>query len=204
MSDAVQAALQNAISNVVDDFQTDGERFWEERDIHWSLFHYLKQEPTCGEDYPTQLIRAEFPTLKRFGSTKPTRGHYDLVILDANTYFSPEIQAMRAQDSWGEFLSKIEIAIAIEIKLWLTRSAAENMANRVIWDIRKLTEKPNKVHNAYFLNFVQLDFEFDRMKKFYEQLRDYLSAQKSKIPLLKILCVPSTNSVQPDPRRNWL
>jgi len=194
-------AVENAISHVVADFQHAPERFWNERDIHWSLFHYVKRERGIKEAYPTQLIRAEFPTLKVFDGNKPARGHYDLVILDAESYFKPEVQNMKRQAPWEKYLKLVQITVAIEVKLWLNRLRSENMANRANWDIKKLTDKPNNVQNAYFLNFVQLDFKSDYMNKYYHELREYLTTKKQ--PGLSILCVPSDPQVQ-SKSNNWL
>jgi len=196
--------VKNAISHVIADFQNYPNRFWNERDIHWSLFYYIKHEQACNEAYPTQLIRAEFPTLKVFPGNKPARGHYDLVILDAASYFKPEVQNMKAQAPWGKYLELLQITVAIEVKLWLNRLRPENMADRVDWDVTKLTDKPNNVQNAYFLNFVQLNFESEYMRDYYNRLREYLSNQKKKWPDLNILCVPSDRQVQPTPKENWL
>lgn len=194
-------AVEEAISWVVADFQNNRERFWNERDIHWSLFYYLKHQRVSEEAYPTELIRAEFPTRKVFPGKNPARGHYDLVILDADSYFKPEVQNMKAQASWQPFLDLVEIAVAIEVKLWLNRLRPENMAKRVDWDITKLTDKPISVRNAYFLNFVQLNFKSDYMLRYYQELRDYLTTKKQ--PGLSILCIPSDPKIQSVPD-NWL
>jgi len=193
--------VERAVSQVVSDFQKYPERFWNERDIHWSLFYYLKHQRVSKEAYPTELIRAEFPTRKVFPGKKPARGHYDLVILDAESYYKPEVQNMKAQTSWKEFLEVVEIAVAIEVKLWLNRLSPENMADRVDWDIIKLTDKPNNVQNAYFLNFVQLNFRSDYMMRYYQELRDYLTTKKR--PGLSILCIPSDPKIQ-SVSANWL
>ena len=89
--------LENAISYLVYDFQKYPDRFWNERDIHWSLFYYLKQQQIVNEAYPTELIRAEFPTLKVFPGNKPARGHYDFVIINAKSASRPEVKNMKAQ-----------------------------------------------------------------------------------------------------------
>jgi len=193
--------VERAISQVVADFQNNPKRFWNERDIHWSLFHYLKHQRVSEEAYPTELIRAEFPTRKVFPGEKPARGHYDLVILDAESYSKPEVKNMKAQASWKEYLELVQIAVATEVKLWLNRLSPENMANRVDWDITKLTDKPNNVQNAYFLNFVQLNFKSDYMMQYYQELRDYLTTKKQ--PGLSILCIPSDPEVQ-SASNNWL
>ena len=199
----LSTVIEKVISQVVADFQNNAERFWNERDIHWSLFHYIKQEEAIKESYPTELIRAEFPTRKVFPSEKPARGYYDLVILDAESYFSPEVQIMNAQTPWKEYLELIQIDVAIEIKLWLNRLNPVNMANRADWDIQKLTNTPNNIGNAYFLNFIQLNFKSEYMRKYYHQLREYLSNQKGKYPSLNILCVPSDTNTQSQ-SDNWL
>ena len=200
-SNQVTSLVEKAVSQVVADFQNDPERFWNEREIHWSIFYYLKHQRVSEEAYPTELVRAEFPTRKVFPGKKPARGHYDLVILDAESYYKPEVQNMKAQAPWQEFLELVEIAVAIEVKLWLNRLRPENMAERVDWDIRKLTEKPNNVQNAYFLNFVQLNFKSDYMMQYYRELRDYLTTKKQ--PGLSILCTPSQPRVQ-SASDNWL
>ncbi|MFC2016980.1 hypothetical protein ACFLUD_01030 [Chloroflexota bacterium] len=196
-------AVNKAIDSVISDFQSNPDRFWNERDIHWSLFHYIKQEKTIQEAYPTQLIRAEFPTLKVFPSSKPARGHYDLVILDTESYFNPDVQNMGAQAPWQGYLDLIQISIAIEMKLWLNRLQPEAMKERADWDIQKLTDTPNKIQNAYSLNFVQLDFQRDHNKTYYKQLREYLAKQKKNWPNLNILCVPSNPQVQNN-KINWI
>ena len=191
-------SLKNAIYRVVTDFQANPERFWNERDIHWSLFHYIKQEKAIKEAYPTELIRAEFPTLNVF---EGARGHYDLVKINEESPNKPEIQSMKAQASWKDYLPLIELDVAIEIKLWLNRLQTKAMMKRADWDIQKLTEEPHKVKVAYFLNFVQLDFKREHNKIYYQQLREYLSTRKH--PSLSILCVPSDNKLQND-TDNWL
>jgi len=203
-SSSLRSALEKAISRVVSDFQNNPERFWNERDIHWSLFYYIKHKQVGNEAYPTQLIRAEFPTLKVFPGKKPARGHYDLVLLDAKSYFKPEVQNMKANAPWQKYLELVKIDIAIEIKLWLSRLRLESMAERADWDIQKLTDTPNNIENAYFLNFVQLDFKSKYMKDYYQQLREYLSNHKRKSQALNILCVPSDIQIQLDSKYNWL
>ena len=195
--------VEAAIAHLVYDFQANPERFWNERDIHWSLFYYLKQESVCGEAYPTELIRAESPTLKVFPGEKPARGHYDLVILNAESYFQPEVQNMKVQAPWQEYLELVQIDVAIEVKLWLSK-VRKNMESRVNWDIEKLTEKPHNIENAYFLNFVQLDFKSDYMSEYYHILRDYLIKQKKEKPQLNILCIPSDTKLQPVLNDYWL
>jgi hypothetical protein len=81
---------------------------------------------------------------------------------------------MKAQAPWKEFLELVEIAVAIEVKLWLNRLSPENMAKRVDWDITKLTDKPNNIQNAYFLNFVQLDFNSEDKSKYMRAYYDML------------------------------
>jgi hypothetical protein len=203
MVNPICSKLERAISQVVTDFQTYTTRFWEERDIHWSLFYYLK---TLGieEAYPSQLIRAEFPTRRTFGK-RPARGHYDLTILNLASYSLPEVQRMKPQTLWQEYLDLVRIDAAIEIKLWQNRLNDDDMMERINWDVQKLTEELNNVDNAYFLNFVQMDFnsKYDLYKDYYIRLRENLKSEK-KLPNLKILCVPSENRIQPDPAENWL
>lgn len=191
---------ERAIAKLVGDFQGYPDRFWNERDIHWSLFYYLKQEGVVQENYVTQLIRAELPTLKKFGVKNPARGHYDLAILDPQSYSDPTVQSMKPQDPWDEYLKLVKVLIAMEVKLWLARLPFQ----RADWDIKKLTEQPNNVLNAYFLNFVQLDFNRLHMQDYYRELREYLTHHKSQWPDLRILCVPSDSRFQPDPSKNWL
>jgi len=75
------------------------------------------------------------------------------------------------------------------------------MADRVDWDITKLTDKPNNVQNACFLNFVQLKLKTDYIMKYYQELRDYLTTKKQ--PALSILCIPSDPKIQ-SASANWL
>ena len=190
-------SVKKAIAQVIADFQANPERFWNERDIHWSLFHYIKLEKVIKEAYPTQLIRAEFPTFKVFSG----RGHYDLVIINKDSYTKSEAQNMKAQTPWEEYLALIELDVAIEIKIWQARLNDGEVHELIEWDIRKLTEKPHKVKKAYFLNFVLLDFKRDHNEIYYNKLREYLSKQTK--PGLNILCVPSDSQLQ-NKAANWL
>ncbi|MGA7677248.1 MAG: hypothetical protein WCA51_02600 [Dehalococcoidia bacterium] len=200
MRDQFVEATERAIAKLVTDFQHNSDRFWNERDMHWILFYYLKQEGTIQEAYSTQLIRAEFPTVKKFGEKNPARGHYDLVVLDPESYSSEAVQRMKAWDPWDEYLQLVKVVIAVEIKLWLARLPLE----RTDWDIQKLTETSNNVLNAYFLNFVQLNFGRQHTQDYYRDLREYLMRHKKRWPDLRILCVPSDAKIQPDPSNNWL
>lgn len=193
-------ATERAIAKLATDFQGYPDRFWNERDLHWSLFYYLKQEGVVQEAYVTQLIRAEFPTLKKFGEKSPARGHYDLAILDPQSHSKPTVQSMKAQEPWDEYLKLVEVKIAVEIKLWLARLPLE----RADWDIQKLTEPPNNILYPFFLNFVQLRFGRPYMQDYYRDLREYLMCHKRRWPDLRILCVPSETRIQPNPSNNWL
>ena len=41
--------IEKAIAEVAKNFQNNPDRFWNERDMHWSLFYYLKQAQVSGE-----------------------------------------------------------------------------------------------------------------------------------------------------------
>lgn len=229
---------ERAITKLVGDFQSYPDSFWNERDLHWSLFYCLKQEEAIQGDSVTRLIHAEFPTFTRYGknlldvflaifwTTKFARGHHDLVILDPESYNSPVMQRLKSEAPWGdfpkqmkvamakvpgkgpmvrnvleiEFLKLVKIAVAVEIKLWPARLKPD----RADWDIQKLTRQPTNILNAFFLNFVQLDFRRGRNREYYEKLRDYLTSRKRQWPNLRILCVPSDVRIQPKPARNWI
>lgn len=129
MKERLVDAAERAIGRLVTQFQGNPTRFWNERDIHWSLFHYLKEEGAIPESHVTQLIRAELPTLKE----SLARGHYDLVVLDPESYNSEAVQHMEADTPWDEFLRLVKIIIAVEIKLWLAKLPFE----RADWDIQE-------------------------------------------------------------------
>jgi len=202
MKEQFVRATERAVEKVIFDFQNNPNRYWNERDIHWNLFYYLKQEGVIQEKYVTELIRAEFPTLKKFGVGDSDRGHYDLVIIDSNSYRARRVQLMSAQSPWQPFLEDIELPIAVEIKLWLAKWS--DLEGRIEWDIRKLTEKPNNIVNAFFLNFVQLDFKRKDTQIYFEKLRDHLAGYKELLPKIRILCVPSDKSILRDSRQNWI
>jgi hypothetical protein len=188
---------EKAIDKLVDVFQKNPERYWNERDIHWILYYYIKKEEVIKEKYLTELIRAEFPTRQKFGVKIKARGHYDLVILDPVSFRSDAVQKFKAQDPWDDFLELVNVEIAVEIKLWLSRLPCK----RADWDIEKLTDTKDQVVHPYFLNFVQLNFNKTEMRNFYRDLREYLTP-RAQSPL-KILCVPSDKTIQPD-SKNWL
>jgi hypothetical protein len=196
-------AVEKAIAQLVADFQEQSTRFWNERDIHWYLFHHLKQDPVFMRDYGAELIRAEFPTRKVYTEEKePARGHYDLVILDPVSLTNPPASELMPWASWGKFLPLVEVMIAIEVKTWVDRTT--NISKKADWDIEKLTEAKNAVGHAYFLNFVQLDFKKKQMCDFYRDLRIYLTDRGKTYSNLRILCVPHNKEIQPDQRENWI
>ena len=192
-----------AIARLVADFQVQPTKFWNERDIHWYLFHHLKQDPVFLCDYGTELIRAEFPTRRVYTEdAKPARGHYDLVILDPTSVTSPPVSQLPPWASWEEYLPHVVVLVAIEIKAWVDRTT--NVPGKADWDIDKLTDPSNAVRQGYFLNFVQLDFSRQHMLDFYRDLREYLTEKARQWPKLRILCVPHVKGIQPDPGQDWI
>jgi hypothetical protein len=196
-------ATDRAIARLVADFQAQPPRFWDERDIHWYLFHYLKLDPVFLRDYGTEPIRAEFPTRRVYTEgAKPARGHYDLVILDPTSVTSPPVSQLPFWAPWEKCLPHMAMLVAIEMKTWVDRTT--NIPERANWDINKLTDPLNAVRQGYFLNFVQLDFSRKHMLNFYQDLREYLMEKARKWPKLRILCVPHDKGIQSDPRKNWI
>jgi hypothetical protein len=195
MEDSVTEAVETAINHLVADFQCHNNRFWNETDLHCSLFHYIRQEDIVQEDYPTQLIRAELPTVRRYDGQ---RGHYDLALLDRELWRRETLQVVKGRDPWVRYLDLVRVSVAVELRLWLSRLRPE----RVDLDIEKLTLPENGVRSAYLVNLVQLDFAQPAIRDYYRVLRAYLV--KKTQPGLKIVCVPSETAVQPDPCDNWL
>lgn len=195
-------AIERAIVRLVVDFQGQTSRFWNERDIHWYLFHHLKQDPVFQCDYGTEPIRAEFPTRAVHTEGKvAARGHYDLVILDPTPLTSSPVSELPPWASWENYLPLVDVLVAVEVKTWVERST--NIGEKVDWDIEKLTDTRNAVRHSYFLNFVQLDLSRQQMRDFYRDLRGYLT-KKAVSPILKILCVPHDKDIQLDPSENWV
>ena len=198
-------AINRASAHLVADFQGQTSRFWNERDMHWYLFHCLKQDPVFLHDYGTELIRAEFPTRAMYREEKqkaPGRGHYDLVVLDPTSLTSPPISELPPWASWEECLPYMRVVVAVEVKTWVDRTT--DIAKKVDWDIEKVTDPQNAVGHAYFLNFVQLDFGRKQMRDFYQDLRGYLMKKVGRWPRLRILCVPHDKEIQPDPSQDWI
>ena len=198
-------AIDRAIAHLVADFQGQTSRFWNERDMHWYLFHYLKQDPVFLRDYGTEIIRAEFPTRALYREEKQkasSRGHYDLVILDPTSLANPPIRELPPWASWEEYLPYVRVVVAVEVKTWVERT--KDIPSKVDWDIEKLTDPQNAVEHAYFLNFVQLDFSRKQMHDFYQNLRGYLMEQAMCRSRLRILCVPHDKEIQHHSRENWI
>jgi len=196
-------ATDRAIARLVADFQVQPTRFWNERDIHWYLFHHLKQDPVFLCDYGTELIRAEFPTRRVYTEdAKPARGHYDLVILDPTSVTSPPVSQLPPWASWEEYLPHVVVLVAIEVKTWVDRTT--NIPEKADRDIDKLTDPINAVRQGYFLNFVQMDFGRQQMLNFYRDLREYLREKARQWPKLRILCVPHVKRIHPDPGQDWI
>jgi hypothetical protein len=196
-------ATDRGIDRLITEFQIQSTRFWNERDIHWYLFHYLKQDPVFLHDYGTESIRAEFPTKRVYTEdTKPARGHYDLVILDPVSLTNLQVSTLLPWAQWDEFLPLVDVIVALEVKTWVDRTT--NISEKADWDIDKLTDPSNAVRHGYFLNFVQLDFHRQQMLGFYQNLRRYLTEKARKWPKLRIVCVPHDKGVQLDPEQNWV
>jgi len=198
-------AVERGIACLVADFQGQPKRFWNERDIHWYLFHHLKQDPVFLCDYGTEPIRAEFPTRRVYQETedaKPARGQYDLVILDPTSATSHPAGELPPWASWDKCLPHLVVLVATEVKTWVDRTT--DIPDKADWDIEKLTDAQNAVRHAYLLNFVQLDFSRRQMLDFYRDLREYLTEKARQWPKLRILCVPHDKGVQPDPEQNWI
>lgn len=185
--DQIVQAFELAVPEVVRDFQSASNRFWHEHDIHWSLFYYLRKQNAVREVYPTQLIRAEFPTLNEWDD----RGHYDMVVLAPESVTGERIRELSADAPWEECLGLMDIVLAVEVKLWrdqVTPARAKELVER---DIEKLTKQPNKVKRAYFLNFVQI--EPSRLEAgYYDRLQGWLTEAKGNHRSLKTLCVACT------------
>lgn len=178
-------ATDRAIARLVTDFQVQPTRFWNERDIHWYLFHHLKQDPLFLCNYGTELIRAEFPTRRVYiEDAKPARGHYDLVILDPTSVTSAPVNQLPPWATWEEYLPYVVVLVAIEVKTWVYRTT--NVPEKADWDIDKLTDLSNAVRQGYFLNFVQLDFSRRQMLDFYRDLREYLTEKAREWPKLRM------------------
>jgi len=198
-------AMDRAIAHLVADVQAQPAKFWNERDMHWYLFHYLKQDPVFLKDYGTEPIRAEFPTRATYrekGQKAFSRGHYDLVVLDPTSVTARVVRELPPWADWDVYLPHVQVVIAVEVKTWVNRST--DIGGRADWDIEKLTDPQNAVGNAYFLNFVQLDFRDQHMRDFYRGLREYLMQKATCHPGLRILCVPHDRNTQPDSSDNWI
>jgi len=196
-------AIERATTHLVADFQDQTSRFWNERDMHWYLFHDLKWDPVFQYDYGTELIRAEFPTRAVYKEgARTARGRYDLVVLDPISVTSPSVSGLPPWAPWEHYLPLVEVSAAVEVKTRVYRS--KNVGEKVDWDINKLTDPCNAVRHSYFLNFVQLDFSRKQMRDFYQDLREYLTEKAKHWPKLRILCVPHNKGVQPDPELDWI
>jgi hypothetical protein len=193
--------VEKAIESVIVEFQSDSNRYWNERDIHWSLFHYLKNQGIFQRK--TELIRAEFPTRVKYLERKnKARGHYDVVVLNPEILESSKMKEMPPWAEWEEYLPQIEISVAIEVKAWTDR--LKNYEELINWDLDKLTNVENAVECAYFLNFVQLDFSKSIMNNYYHTLRNCLMEKHEISSRVKILCVPHLKILAPNPASNWI
>jgi len=199
MDEQFLEATERAIDQVVSDFQSEPNRFWNERDVHWSLFYYLKQQEIFQRHYATELIRAEFPTLGKYGKEgKEARGHFDLVILDPALVAADAVHKLPPWAPWDDYLPLVKVLVALEVKTWVDRLRFD----RTKWDIQKLVDPVNQVEYRYFLNFVQLNWEKTEMKAYYQKLRRHLSTNIR--PKLKILCISNDIAVQPRKADNWI
>jgi hypothetical protein len=179
---AIEAAVESAIEKVVQDFQRDPNHVWNEVEILSLLFHYLQMEKDITQEYPSQLIRAEFPTTKVLKESGK-RSYYDLVVLDSGSYTS-----LKYKDAEAQAPRNIKIGAAVEIRLWSEGCSSEEITERINRDVDKLTEHENGVQYAYFINLVQLPYE-NVYREFYRDLRENLG--NINHANLKILCAPA-------------
>jgi hypothetical protein len=190
--------VEDSIRRTIAAFQAHPNRYWNERDLHWIFYHYLNTPQIIRTTTEAiDLIRAEFPTRERYDGD---RGHYDLVIVSPESFYSSAVSKLKPQATWKEFLALLEIFVAVEMKIWPERKSYKKL---IEWDIKKLTDPGNKVDHAYYLNFVQLDFSRSQMQNYYGELRDYLVDQKKQFAKVKIVCVASDSGLQND-SKNWL
>jgi len=201
MQEKIVKAVEKAIDQLMTTFQDNPKRGWNERDLHWLLFHYLRQQEIFIEKQAIKLIRAEFPTRMKYSDKRPARGHYDLAILNNESLEIPAVAKMEPWDPWDPFLDSVEILVAIELKLWTDRQK-KYLDQLIDWDVEKLTDKGNAIGRGYFLNFAQLNFDNSLMRDFYHDLRNNLI--KKQMLGLKILCVPHYAERQPDHSLDWI
>ncbi|MEW6033513.1 MAG: hypothetical protein AB1603_01505 [Chloroflexota bacterium] len=204
-----QPALLKAIDQVVADFQVGLKKSWNERDLHWCLFYHLKDNGDIREEYPTQLIRAEFPTWEYREKARRTRGHYDLVVLDRESVVGDKVKELDFDAEWDEWLPSVTILAAVEMKLWLSDPLSERSREAIKWDIDKLTpsegrESGAKVVSVYYLNFVQMDFNRSHAQRYLQDLERHLTEQKAEHPSLNILCVAGGPPIQRISTAHWL
>lgn len=185
---AIEAAVESAIEKMVQDFQLDPNHVWNKVEILSLLFHYLQMEKDITQEYPSQLIRAEFPTTKELKESGKS-SYYDLVVLDSESYTS-----LKYQDAEAQALRNIKIGAAVEIRLWLERCSSEEIAERINRDVQKLTEQPNNVEHSYFVNLVQMQFENPNLK-FYGELYEFL--RNIKHDKMRILFAPADPRFSP-------
>jgi hypothetical protein len=148
------------------------------------------------------LIRAEFPTRKKYEGRKPARGHYDLVVLDPVSYNDRRVVTMKPWEEWEPYLKLVDVLVAVEVKMWLQRWSDRNLREVLEWDVEKLTYKENGARHPYLLNFVQFDFSKPHLQDFYQKLRDRLAEIAEGNTELKILYVRSDVTLQAD--TNWI
>ncbi len=204
MEEQLVEAVEKAIDLLVVEFQGNPDRFFNERDMLWGLFHYLKQQDIFQSEYAKGTIRAEFPTRRKYPGKRPARGRYDLVVLHPDSLADPRVAKMKPWDEWDPYLEIVRVLVAVEVKMWLQRRSDPKMADILDWDIEKLTDSENAVNRPYLLNFIQVDFSRSHMQSFHLKLRKHLMGQAERWPQLKILYVPSDTTVQPKANENWI
>src|SRR4030042_3132479 len=107
MKESFVEAVEKAINQVVNLFQANPKGFWNERDLHWILFHYLNQQEIFQGKQATDLIRAEFPTRAIYKAEKTARGHYDLAILQPESLAIPNASGIAPGGRWGADLRSV-------------------------------------------------------------------------------------------------
>jgi hypothetical protein len=148
----IQADIESAIYNLVDDFLYEAYDFFTEADAvvrfqkYLAEFDSLSKKVVTNDGHEVSLIHREYPTFFRFSGKNPTkrldaparRGHYDTVILDPDFVRVHSSESVANRNIYSERDESITPFLAVIEFKFHDFGWAINRVNSVLSDFGKL------------------------------------------------------------------
>lgn len=160
----IKGIVEECIEKVVEDFEVRPYMFYTEQDIHCYLYHLIYEkfkkqgigECKTRDNKDTNILHKEYPPISKKYRKGRRRGAFDITILSPE-YISNIYSVVRGKNMRDENDNPAFPFIAIELAL-------DCDTDHLKRDYKKLTNKENKIENAYILHFIR-DKNIEEMSK---------------------------------------